>query len=402
MRDYTSFRWHQKLGELRLKGSGIKTKTKDALGNLKRRLSCHHENAGDFVHNLIKKLRTTFLLPSHILSKAMIVLVVFLVGFSDSSAFSAAKDETDHVQHEVKGVAVADSTGGTNVGTENQVASAVDVLPEPQTAPTQIPVTSAGSLVKPNIIQVSPTKKIRSGIVSYTVQNGDTMISIAKNFGISVNTVRWANGIGDVDKIKPGAALTILPLNGVLHTVGAGDTLEKIAGKYNVSSTSILEENNLNSDTLQAGQKLLVPDGSIPEPPKPAPAPAPKPQPASNGKGKQVAAANGPIVVKAGKGGGNHRFPFGYCTYWVAQKRNIPWGGNAKEWPYRAKAMGYATGKTPAVGAVYVESWLTGWGHVSYVTSVNGSSFSVTEMNYAGFGRVTSRTISGGGGVFIY
>ena len=98
---------------------------------------------------------------------------------------------------------------------------------------------------------------------------------------------------------------------------------------------------------------------------------------------------------------GNH-FAYGYCTYYVATRRCIPWFGNAWQWWGNAAAMGYAEGHTPQVGAVAV------WGrygsspdgHVAYVEAVgpnNGvpaGSFLVSEMNYSGWNRVDRRVVA--------
>ena len=94
----------------------------------------------------------------------------------------------------------------------------------------------------------------------------------------------------------------------------------------------------------------------------------------------------------AATGGGNH-FAFGYCTWYVASRRYIPWFGNAIQWWPNARAYGYPEGQAPVVGAVMVtrESYL---GHVAYVESVNGDgSWTVSEMNYVAWDVVDRRTI---------
>lgn len=90
-----------------------------------------------------------------------------------------------------------------------------------------------------------------------------------------------------------------------------------------------------------------------------------------------------------------NRFVAGQCTWYVANMRNIPWMGNAIEWWPNARAAGFAEGQTPQVGAIMVTSE-SGYGHVALVTAVNGSSWTVTEMNYNGPFVVDSRTISPG------
>jgi len=79
-------------------------------------------------------------------------------------------------------------------------------------------------------------------------------------------------------------------------------------------------------------------------------------------------------------------------------------GGNAASIAAVAKAAGYSTGRTPRVGAIMVssESW---WGHVAIVENVSGGSFTVSEMNYAGFGKRDTRAIDTGSRIvkgFIY
>lgn len=97
--------------------------------------------------------------------------------------------------------------------------------------------------------------------------------------------------------------------------------------------------------------------------------------------------------VKLSTDGGNH-FAYGYCTYYVASRRNIPWFGNAGTWLSGAQAVGFATGDVPQVGAIIVTSE-SRWGHVGIVESVNSDgTITISEMNYSGWARVSSRTIS--------
>jgi len=98
----------------------------------------------------------------------------------------------------------------------------------------------------------------------------------------------------------------------------------------------------------------------------------------------------------SGTGQWPNRFAFGYCTWYVANKRYIPWLGNAIDWWPNARAYGFAEGQAPKVGAVMVTRE-SGYGHVAYVEAVNGDgSWLVSEMNFVGWDRVSSRTISPG------
>ena len=108
-----------------------------------------------------------------------------------------------------------------------------------------------------------PTAK-RHGILTYEVQDGDTAGQIAANFGVSLNTILWANNLKSGSLIKPGQELVILPISGVRHLVKKGDTISSIAKKYQASQEEIVAFNNLANDkSLIEGQELIVPDGQL-------------------------------------------------------------------------------------------------------------------------------------------
>lgn len=112
----------------------------------------------------------------------------------------------------------------------------------------------------------------------------------------------------------------------------------------------------------------------------PAP-PEPQPQPAG-GVGTRPPMAN--------------HFAYGYCTWYVANRRYVPWYGNAIDWWPNAAAYGYPEGQTPVPAAIMV-SMESPIGHVAYVESVNGDgSFVVSEMNWAGWNVIDYRTVRPG------
>ncbi|MBI2459724.1 MAG: peptidoglycan DD-metalloendopeptidase family protein [Parcubacteria group bacterium] len=115
---------------------------------------------------------------------------------------------------------------------------------------------------KPNLAATSKTRRPREGIIDYLVQDGDTVSTIAANFGISVNTILWENDLNAYSLIRPGNKLAILPASGVSYKVARGDTLTAIASKYGIDTNIILETNKLASaEMLSAGQKLVIPGG---------------------------------------------------------------------------------------------------------------------------------------------
>lgn len=228
-------------------------------------------------------------------------------------------------------------------------------------------------------------------VAVYQVEEGDTVGSIAQDFDVTANTILWANDIDDPNKIMPGDKIFILPVTGLKHVVKSGDNIDKIAKKYKADKQRIIAFNDLTADgAVKEGDELVIPDGQIEQP---------QTTPGSllqrrdyYSSGIADGSSRGPSIIDRNPKGG-HRFPYGYCTWYVARNKYVPWGGNAGTWLYHARTYGAKTGKKPKEGAIIVtsESW---YGHVGIVTKVKGSSVSIREMNYAGFGKVTSRTIS--------
>lgn len=247
-----------------------------------------------------------------------------------------------------------------------------------------------GSLVSTN------EGRTRKEVIEYIVKGGDTLSTIASEFGITTNTLKWANDMSDADSIKPGQKLRILPVSGTIHKVKEGERLVKIAEIYNASVPQIIEENGLIDKEVKAGQILIIPGGRVWEP-EPEPAPAPSTT-------RYASAPSYSSGRSVSYGGSGNKFPYGWCTYYVASRRTVTWRGNAGAWLYGARAQGYATGYTPRAGAIIVTSE-SPVGHVGIVESVSGGSIRITEMNYRGWGVVSSRTISSGSGVirgYIY
>ncbi len=113
----------------------------------------------------------------------------------------------------------------------------------------------------------------------YTVHEGDSIGEVADMFGISANTIRWANNIDVKGSIKPGQELIILPISGIKHKVGKGETFASIAKKYNADAREISLFNGIEEEeALVAGTEIIIPQGELAE----APAPAKK-KPAAKG-----------------------------------------------------------------------------------------------------------------------
>ncbi len=123
--------------------------------------------------------------------------------------------------------------------------------------------SDGANLVRPDLAETSISKKPRKEIESYVVQSGDSISTIAQEFGISVNTILWENDLSSYSIIRPGDTLDILPFSGLTYKVVSGDNLSSIAKKYDVEENVILEANRIASaERLQVGDKLLIPGGT--------------------------------------------------------------------------------------------------------------------------------------------
>ena len=106
----------------------------------------------------------------------------------------------------------------------------------------------------------------RTKTEQYSVQEGDTISTIARRFGVNVGTILWANNLTVRSTIRPGSSLKIPPVSGVLHTIKKGDTLKKIASTYDASEEEINAFNKLSEGaTLAIGEEIMIPDGTPPE-----------------------------------------------------------------------------------------------------------------------------------------
>jgi LysM repeat protein len=172
--------------------------------------------------------------------------------------------------------------------------------PNPNSEPTfMVPLALPNTIIP---------KRGRRGIVTYIVQPGDLVHSIAKKFEITAGTLMWANPDleRNPDLLIIGQELIILPINGVYHTIKKGDTIEAIAEKYSIEPQAIWDcefNDKKMLETLPPGEKIIAPGGKKPYVPRP------------------VYVYSGPVPKNAKRGTGVFGWPTsGVITqgYWVA------------------------------------------------------------------------------------
>lgn len=219
-----------------------------------------------------------------------------------------------------------------------EVIDAADVEGYVETADTS--TDDEYALVRAAVPDTIIPERARLDIITHTVVAGDSLYGIAKKYKLSAETVMFANGLEqNPDLLRLGQKLTILPVDGIYHTVAKNDTVERIAKTYKVTADAILSYSlnklNAGNPAIAAGQKLIVPGGK-----KTIPVP-------------QVQVYRGPVPAGATKGTGRFVWPTsGYVTQGFK--------------PYhRALDVARATG-TPVKAADSGYVVIAGWSNVGY------------------------------------
>jgi murein DD-endopeptidase MepM/ murein hydrolase activator NlpD len=142
------------------------------------------------------------------------------------------------------------------------------------------PARSAGgtSLIWPGVVlaQTKPLSGLTAsggpaGLITYRVQPGDSLSAIAQKFGVSLNTLLWANKVSKKSVLRVGQELTILPVSGVIHKVRPGETLGAIVLTYKADLEEVARFNEISDEGfIKDGQVLVIPGGVPPPPPAPS------------------------------------------------------------------------------------------------------------------------------------
>ncbi len=120
-------------------------------------------------------------------------------------------------------------------------------------------------------VDTQKSDKPRDQVISYTVKQGDTLQRVADQFGVSVDTIKWANDMTR-DALAINQVLKIPPVTGIVYKVRDGDTVYTIAKKYRVDAQNIVnfpfnDFADLDTFALTVGQSLIIPGGIQPEAP---------------------------------------------------------------------------------------------------------------------------------------
>lgn len=98
---------------------------------------------------------------------------------------------------------------------------------------------------------------------TYTVRRGDTLQTIARQFGLREDTLISANNLNSKNQLQVGKTLKVPNMNGVYHTVKKNENLSVISKTYGVDMTRIADANNISTATIRMGDRLFIPNAKL-------------------------------------------------------------------------------------------------------------------------------------------
>lgn len=363
--------------------------TKSAYDLIKANQSDYRKQIAKTSAKVTKKIKKNH----HYAAQAVILGVIGV--FVTASSVSPSQDTSSYgsgfgglvTNTTIDEVATAQVAKQIAQGANLLIADNITNLADSLEARVDFAASTDSYLVKPQI--VSTEALTRQDIVEYVTKEGDSISSLARKFGITSDTIRWANDITG-DSVAVGKKLKIPPISGLIYKVKEGDTPTSLAKKYNSSASNIISFNDAEISGLKEGTTIVIPGGEEPEPPAPT---------------YFSSAASTPSFGSITPVYGGNGYSYGYCTWHAANRRAaigrpIPRNlGNAVTWASIAAAGGLTVSETPIAGAVlwhknsaYIAG---GYGHVGFVESVDGQGNAhVSDMNYsAGWNAISYRTI---------
>lgn len=312
------------------------------------------------------------------MAASMLILAIVALGYQPPEKDSSLAAATNEAQANISSSSSVDPVLATDIASgvaeraNLPIASSIVERSQSLAAESVLTKSSASAVSKPTILQ--PTDDSRD-VRTYVTKSGDTVNSVASKFGITANTLKWANNLSS-NNLSANKKLKIPPVDGIIYTVKSGDSIAGIATKFKANKEDLIVFNDLEIDSIKKGQQLIIPGGAKP---------AVRPTVYSGGYKINSAYAS----ASAG-----NRYAYGYCT-WYAYERRVQLGrpigsfwGNATTWAAYAAASGHKVGSTPKVGSIMQNSggW-RGYGHVAIVEAVNpGVSITISEMNGYRFG----------------
>jgi LysM repeat protein len=138
--------------------------------------------------------------------------------------------------------------------------------------PLSTPIASIDGITRSNDMDTIIPSRPRVKVITYTVQAGDTLFSIASNYGLKPETLLWGNYEVLEDNphlLKPKQVLNILPVDGTYYEWKDGDSLTSVADFFKITSQDIISypgnffdlTQSDPSASIKTGTWVIVPGG---------------------------------------------------------------------------------------------------------------------------------------------
>ncbi len=196
------------------------------------------------IAQMMKSVRQFFHSPFALQSTVLSILFLFLTGFmptygwGEDTGFGIEFGANRALAFPVSEVGFTDIYAGARTSTLEQIVT----------------IDEEGNS------QIVRQQKTRKTQTNHSVKSGETIPSIALDYGLKVRSVLWANNLNLTDKIDVGQVLRIPPQDGVYYQVQKGDTLSDIAEAHSVTSEEIVANNNLGSKkVLKIDEEVFIP-----------------------------------------------------------------------------------------------------------------------------------------------
>lgn len=271
-----------------------------------------------------------------------------------------------------------------NLAQMTNLAEVQAVTNQAQSASTELssPTVQTIAIAKPQAVVTD--LKSRKDITSYVTKTGDTIASVAAQFGVTSESILWSNNLSG-NAVAADTKLVIPPVSGIVYTVKAGDTPDTLAQKYRANKDQIVAFNDAELTGLRVGEQIIIPNGQV----------------INTAPRGYAAALGGSFSAVYGYNG----YDYGFCTWYVANRRAqigrpLPSNlGDAWTWDDRASGAGIRVDNNPQVGAAIVTNTSRRPGHVAIVEAVNeDGSVWISEMNSRGQRSMTDASSAGGWG----
>ncbi|MBN1485909.1 MAG: peptidoglycan DD-metalloendopeptidase family protein [Chloroflexia bacterium] len=199
-------------------------------------------------------------LPAHLVLLLVLGLMLFFSGFRGAlaqpiTANTSGKDPSWHI------LRVPDEIAATANAYDSIPPMPVIISQPRQVLPPPMPVEQEQDL--------NSEIPLHGEVITYVVQEGDTLGSIAARFDLSVETLYWFNDLESAEVLSIDQELLVPPVDGLLHKVEEEETLDSIAEDYGVRKGNMIayKPNDLREPyTLQVEQEIFVPGAAKPIP----------------------------------------------------------------------------------------------------------------------------------------